>query len=262
MKHDFQQRREKRISNAQNRAIKNRAEAESLYSKAREMASFIPFGQPILVGHHSEKRDRNYRNKIHNTFGKSFEKMDKAAYYESKADSIENDTSIYSDDPKAIDRLSEQLDSLKAVQEFMKSANRCIKKKDQEAFLKLPNASEKLWEKLNTPDCFNSVGFASYKLSNNSANIRRIEQRIAQLKKYESRQEIDKTVNGIRIYENREANRLQVYFNSKPSPEIRQRLKKRGFRWSPSESAWQRHISNDAYHSALELAESLDNSDN
>ena len=25
--------------------------------------SVIPFGQPILIGHHSEKRDRNYRRR-------------------------------------------------------------------------------------------------------------------------------------------------------------------------------------------------------
>ena len=41
MRHDFEQRREKRITNAKNRAIKNEQEAESLYSSAKEMASVI-----------------------------------------------------------------------------------------------------------------------------------------------------------------------------------------------------------------------------
>ena len=48
------------------------------------MASAIPFGQPILVGHHSEGRDRRYRDRIHNTFGKAFATMDKADYYEER----------------------------------------------------------------------------------------------------------------------------------------------------------------------------------
>ena len=52
-------------------------------------------GQPILVGHHSEKGDRRYREKIHNTFGKSFEKKDKAKYYADKAESIENNNDIF-----------------------------------------------------------------------------------------------------------------------------------------------------------------------
>jgi hypothetical protein len=50
------------------------------------MASIIPFGQPILGGHHSEKRDRNYRDKIHNTYGKAFELQDKVGYYKDKAE--------------------------------------------------------------------------------------------------------------------------------------------------------------------------------
>lgn len=53
------------------------------------MASVIPFGQPILIGHPSEQRDRNYRDKIHNTFGKAFAMQDKAAYYEDKAENAQ-----------------------------------------------------------------------------------------------------------------------------------------------------------------------------
>jgi len=88
MKHDFEERKNRRIINAQNRAIKNEAEADSLYNSAKKMASFIPMGQPILVGHHSEKGHRRYRGKIHDKFGKSFEKRDKAEYYADKAESI------------------------------------------------------------------------------------------------------------------------------------------------------------------------------
>ena len=50
-----------------------RDDADRLHTDARDMASIIPFGQPILVGHHSEKRDRNYRGRIHKKFERSFE---------------------------------------------------------------------------------------------------------------------------------------------------------------------------------------------
>ncbi|MNQ93662.1 hypothetical protein D3C85_1091420 [compost metagenome] len=63
-------------------------ESNQTYVRARQMASVIPFGQPILVGHHSEQCDRNYRNRIHATYGKSFQLQDKANHYEAKAASV------------------------------------------------------------------------------------------------------------------------------------------------------------------------------
>ncbi|GGC42724.1 hypothetical protein GCM10011386_38710 [Parapedobacter defluvii] len=257
MKHDFEERRQKRIMNAKNRAKKNEQEAESLYKRAEEMAGVIPFGQPILVGHHSEKRDRNYREKIYNTYGKSFEKQDKATYYEEKAETIESNTAIFSDDPQALQKLEAKLKELQDNQDFMKATNRFIKKKDKAGFLALPYATEKLWEEVTTPNVMGDIGFAHYKLSNNNANIRRIKQRIEQLRKREQKQPFDKVINGVRIVENIEANRLQMVFDGKPNADFRKQLKSNGFRWSPTEGAWQRHISNWALHVAKEIVQGL-----
>jgi hypothetical protein len=52
------------------------------------MVEYIPLGQPILVGHHSEKRDRNFRAKIHSTMGQAVQEQKKADYYEQKAQSV------------------------------------------------------------------------------------------------------------------------------------------------------------------------------
>jgi hypothetical protein len=257
MKHDFEERKNRRINNARNRAVKNAAEAERLFKKSDEMASFIPPGQPILVGHHSEKGDRRYREKMRNTFSKGIESTNKAEYYADKAESIENNKAIFSDDPQALQKLQEKLKFLQRVQEFMKSANKFIKKKDKAGFLKIPDATEKLWEQLNTPDYAGRMGFASYKLTNNNANINRLVKRIEQLKKHEVKQFVDKTINGVRIYENKEANRLQIIFEGKPSETVRKQLKANGFRWSPAESAWQRHISTHALYSAEIIAGKL-----
>lgn len=68
------------------KAEKAEAASDQHYNEAKKMADVIPFGQPILVGHHSEKRDRSYRSKIHNKFGKAFEEMDKAKYYQEKSE--------------------------------------------------------------------------------------------------------------------------------------------------------------------------------
>ncbi len=76
-----------RAERSEIRAEKAKERSDTLYKTASEMASVIPFGQPILVGHHSEHRDRKYRERIHNTMGRSVKEQEKAGYYEDKAES-------------------------------------------------------------------------------------------------------------------------------------------------------------------------------
>lgn len=256
MKNNFEERKERRIENAKQMAIKNQKLSEQLHAKAKQMSSVIPFGQPILVGHHSEKSDRRYRDKIHNTFGKSFEAAEKADYYDEKAKNIENNTAISSDDPHAITKLKEKLTNLEKLQSFMKAANKCIRTKNKDAFLKLEYGSEESWQKLNTPDYLNRLGFPSYALTNNMANIRRINKRVQQLEKLESLTTTEITIGDNRIVANVEANRVQIFFPAKPEESIRHQLKQNGFRWSPSEGAWQRHLSSYAFHIAKEMIKS------
>lgn len=77
---------ESRAERALARAAKSDERSEQLYGQAKSMAGQIPLGQPILVGHHSEKADRNFRDRIHNKFGKAFEEMDKADFYRKQAE--------------------------------------------------------------------------------------------------------------------------------------------------------------------------------
>ena len=41
---------------------------------------------------------------------------------------------------------------------------------------------------------------------------------------------------------NRDANRLQIFFEGKPDEATRNTLKENGFRWSPKAGAWQRQL--------------------
>lgn len=250
MKHNFHERKQNRIDHAKKQAKKNEELSDSLFTKASQMASIIPMGQPILVGHHSEKSDRNYRKKIHNTFGKAIEAEDKAKYYQDKAETIESNDAISSDDPDALARLKEKLASLERNQVFMKVANQCLRKKDKAGFLKLEMATEEMWEELNGP---NEFGFPHYKFSNNSAEIRRIKDRIAQLEKIQALETKEMRVGDAAIVINVEANRVQILFDSIPPEEMRKKLKSNGLRWSPSQGAWQRHITNYAIYIAKQL---------
>ena len=44
------------------------------------------------------------------------------------------------------------------------------------------------------------------------------------------------------MVENTEAMRYQIIFDGKPDAEVRTLLKSNGFKWAPSQGAWQRQI--------------------
>lgn len=56
------------------------------------------------------------------------------------------------------------------------------------------------------------------------------------------------TINGekAKIYNNKELVRLQILFDGKPNEETRSKLKSNGFKWAPSQNAWQRLLNSNA----------------
>src|ERR1700737_2595305 len=77
--------------------------------------------------------------------------------------------------------------------------------------------------------------YHSFALTNNSANIRRLEKRLAILQKAQSNETTEeKFPGGIRLIDNVEDNPLQIFFAEIPSEATRRELKSNGFRWSPS----------------------------
>lgn len=89
------------------------------------------------------------------------------------------------------------------------------------------------------PGNFGGVGFPSFRLTNNGATIRSTQQRIEQLRKQQTQETKEAEINGVKIIDNAEDNRLQLFFDGKPDEKIRTDLKRNGFRWSPSGGCWQ-----------------------
>ena len=69
----------------------------------------IPLGQPILVGHHSEKRHRRDLKRIDEYFAKAKEHHDKAEYFRRRAAAAESNVIIFSDDPDATEKLVDKI---------------------------------------------------------------------------------------------------------------------------------------------------------
>lgn len=236
------QQRKERLEDHANRL---RNEGNARINRAHTMAEAIPFGQPILIGHHSEKRDRNYRGRIHNGFAKGFETLKAADEVASRAASV-GTGGVSSDDPDGVAKLKEQLAKCEANQTRMIAANKALRKNDDGA-LRTIGFNDATIAKLKEPDFCGRTGFPSFETTNNGANIRRIKERIEVLERNATRETKEtERQDGLRILENADENRLQIIFPSKPSEQARAILKKHGFRWSPMAGAWQRHLNNSA----------------
>jgi hypothetical protein len=109
---------------------------------ARERLEVIPLGQPILIGHHSEKRHRRDLKRIDEHFAKAKEHHDKAEYFRRRAAAAESNVIIFSDDPDATEKLVDKIERLKKRQGVMKRANHLIRKADREGLADLGFSEE------------------------------------------------------------------------------------------------------------------------
>ena len=249
----YESRQQARRDRLEARAARLRNEGTAALDKSRKMAEVIPFGQPILVGHHSEKGDRNYRDRIQRTTGKGFALLDQAKEAASRAAAV-GTGGISSDDPEAIAKLSEELAGCEASQARMKQANALIRKHktdaERVAALVAVGFSERLAAEAVKPDFCGRVGFPSYALQNNSANMRRIRLRIEQLQAAAKRVDVEAAGDGYTYREDTEENRVMFVFAGKPDEATRAVLKSHAFRWSPSRGAWVRQLSNAGIYAA------------
>lgn len=75
-----------KAEHAQDMASKHEAKSQELFDREHKLGDVIPFGQPILVGHYSEKADRNFRDRLWNMGKKGVEEHKTAEYYQDKAE--------------------------------------------------------------------------------------------------------------------------------------------------------------------------------
>jgi len=157
---------------------------------------------------------------------------------------------ISADDDRAVEKLEAKLAGLEAMQEEMKTVNAYYRKHktldgcpvlSAEEIGKLQSSMASDWRK-------NPVPYPSYLLTNNNANIRRTRQRIEDLKSQS--EYAGWAFPGGRAEINEGENRLQLFFEEKPSEEQRRELKSNGFKWAPSQGAWQRQLTKNAIYAA------------
>jgi len=235
---DYQERRAARVEGLLNAAANRRIEANRRIDAGFGKLHAIPFGQPV-----HGVRDRNYREKAGRQIDSGMRLDREADRFQERAEAAARNTSISSDDPMAIEKLTAKLDKLQRCQERMKEVNKAIRIKDPakgNAVLVAMGYSADDIEKIRKPDYAGRVGYPAYMLQNNNAEIRRIKSRIEDLQRKAEQEPEAWTGEGWTAETDPDDNRIRIYFDGKPDEETRAILKGYGFRWSPSAGAWQR----------------------
>lgn len=163
---------------------------------------------------------------------------------------------ISSDDPLALDKLRKKLADLEQMQATMKAVNAYYRKhKTLDGCEEVsPPVLEKLKASMINPWRTDPKPFPSYQLSNNNATIRTTRARIEELEKKQTEHAPEGwTFDGGEVIINTTLNRVQIFFDERPDYGLKDQLKHRGFKWAPSQNAWQRQLTENAISAARQI---------
>ena len=214
-------------------ADKREKEAAARFAGVRRITDNIPFGQPILVGHHSERHARADQRRIDSGMRAGFDAQNMAAHHIGKAGGLADqlDKSIFSDDTDALERLQERIAELKAQRDAMKKSNAAYRKgpaawaahlgvsSEREAALRTKIEADYSWQRQPHP---------AYELTNLGGNIRRLEKRLDEVADRAERTAKAEAA-GILI---EGEDYVSVTFPDKPARDVLNDLRGAGFRWS------------------------------
>jgi ferritin-like metal-binding protein YciE len=100
---------ENRIERFDSLIEKNNNESKANFKSASNMLAVLPMGQPILVGHHSEKRHRALIEKGDSVMRKGLEHLKKAEYYDNRSDSSSNFVAVLDKNLKNVHYLTKKI---------------------------------------------------------------------------------------------------------------------------------------------------------
>lgn len=199
-------------------------------------------------------------DKFYQECGELFEPTDN--YYFRKIKNVFANTTIYSNDALAIEKLKNKLHDLEERHEKMKAYNVYYRKnKTMKGFEGITDETAERLDKAVESGYYNAP-IAPYTLTNSNAEIKRLKNRIAELERLKAAAEKpveDKYphVDGVEVVENSEEMRVQLLFDGKPDDETRSMLKSNGFRWSPRFGAWQRQLTQNGIYATKRVLERL-----
>ena len=268
---DYNERQDGRRKRLEKRAEKLDEQSTEAYEKSIEALPDVPFGQPILVGHHSERRHRRAIERSDAHTRRSIE-LDRRADECREAAEVVGTGGISTVDPEALDKLHAELSDLEAAHEKRKAVNKIIQKHvpitdpDRAAaeivsaglleaaearailgLLDMDKARAILGVDAPPSGC---IGYPNYQLRNATAGMRRIKKRIAAIEALRAAPPVVHAGTGWLV---RTRNgRIEIHFAASRTPEdMREILKRGAFRWSPRAECWVRKYTINARFAAL-----------
>lgn len=242
----YEERKKSRIESLKKRAIRKKEFASqndlSLYGEEK---SGIPMGQPILVGHHSERRHRKHLERIESKVRKGYEALKQAERLEDRAEAAEKRSAIDSDNPNAIELLKNKIAMMEKQRDQNKKINQLVRAASNSK--ELQGLILNQWPDFKDADLIASKlmekgdkGVPTWWFTNHSAEIRRLKKRIEQLQAMEENQFPTIEKNGITVC--LLEGRIVMSMDFIPSKEDRLKLKSAplSFKWSPKNKAWVR----------------------
>jgi len=220
---DYEERKQSRIHHLNDAAYRASKESDSAIKRSHDLVKDIPLGQPNIHGALT-----GVMNKSRNAASRAVDLAEKSNYYAGRAESAENNHTISSDDPKAVEKLENKLVALELQREEIKAFNKAAKKNGTES---AP------W----------------YALPYIGKDIKRIKERIEKLKRIDDMPAETIQFDGGEIISDVETNRIKIVFDERQSDDVTEKLKRNGFHWARSEGAWQRLRNQNALYAAKKI---------
>lgn len=228
------ERLERKVEKREEWAAKAAARSDARFGAASAIADKIPFGQPILVGHHSEGRARRDAAKIHANMDRAVEEHKLAQHHEQKGAGLARqlDRTIFDDDPDAIERLEARIADRVAAGEKAKAINKAWKKGGAAECLRLGLIDER-----DAATFVRTMSLCPWMKSpmtttGTAAGIRADRERIEAIKVRRARaEEANAAPGGVLVESLGEGGYVRVTFPEKPSRDVLDALRAAGFSW-------------------------------
>jgi hypothetical protein len=247
------ERRGRRSEGLQKKATRLHSESDAAHRQYKRHLPDPP-DQPILIGHHSEKRHRNALKKADAAMRKAIELWKEAKETERLAQSAASNVAIRGTDADAVELLTLKKAELEREREWRKALNEVWRATgrpradDGDAWTRIAEslgvsrtALAEVRGVMLARGATNRPPFESWDLQNLGANIRRIAKRIEEVESAQTTgARPERRIGDVSVRDNPDYDTVELHFRGKPVPEVITLLRSHGFRWIHIARCWSR----------------------